>query len=111
MSDWSEILREIQQTIATHGQQAQVQTLQAQLAIDTIRRKYLFELHHKTGRNVIAYYPGWLSKPDVAQSEINHEEKNGFIMAVHGMDRKKRLKRMLHTHAGTSTETDSDSQY
>jgi len=107
MADWAEIFREIQQTISAHNQEAQVATLKAQIALDTIRRKYLYELHHKTGRNVIAYYSGWLSKPDVAQTEITDEDKNGFMMAVHGMDRKKGLNLILHTPGGSISATES----
>lgn len=107
MADWAEILREIQQTIGAHGQQAQLAQLQAQTAVDAIRRKYLYEFHHKTGRNVIAYYSGWLSKPDVAQTEITDEDKNGFMMAVHGMDKKKGLNLILHTPGGSISATES----
>jgi hypothetical protein len=107
MADWSEIFREIQQTILSHSQEAQAATVKAQIALDTIRRKYLYEFHHKTGRNVIAYYSGWLSKPDVAQTEINDEDKNGFMMAVHGMDRSKGLNLILHTPGGSISATES----
>jgi ClpP class serine protease len=107
MADWAEILREIQQTTAGHLQQAQIAQLQAQTALDTIRRKYLYEFHHKTGRNVIAYYSGWLSKPDVAQTEITDEDKNGFMMAVHGMDKTKGLNLILHTPGGSISATES----
>lgn len=111
MSDWNEDFREIQQTIATHSQEAEVATLKAQGALDAIRRKYLLEFHHKTGRNVIAYYSGWLSKPDVAQTEITDEDKNGFMMAVHGMDRKKGLNLILHTPGGSISATESIVDY
>jgi len=111
MSDWNEIFREIQETIAKHTQEAQVATQQAQGVLDFIRRKYLFELYHKNGRNVIAYYSGWLSKPDVAQTEITDEDKNGFMMAVHGMDRKKGLNLILHTPGGSISATESIVDY
>jgi ATP-dependent protease ClpP protease subunit len=111
MADWNEIFREIQQTITSHNQEAQIATMHANGALDTIRRKYLYELFHKNGRNVIAYYSGWLSKPEVAQTEINDEDKNGFMMAVHGMDRKKGLNLILHTPGGSISATESIVDY
>jgi len=54
---------------------------------DVIRRRYLADLHDKTGRNVIAYYSGWLQKKEIAGVEINDEDKNGFMTAVHQLDR------------------------
>jgi ClpP class serine protease len=111
MADWNDIFREIQQTIASHSQEAQLAQLKAQTALDTIRRKYLYEFHYKTGRNVIAYYSGWLSKPDVAQTEITDEDKNGFMMAVHGMDKTKGLNLILHTPGGSISATESIVDY
>ena len=43
-----------------------------------------------TDRNVIAYYSGFLSKPGIVGLEINDEDKNGFMMAVHRLDRSQR---------------------
>lgn len=100
MPDWNEVLSEIQNTIGQHTQQAQS-------AVDTIRRKYLSQLHQRTGRNVIAYYSGWLSKPGIAQVEISDEDKNGFMMAIHGLDTKKGLDLILHTPGGSIAATES----
>ena len=83
MPDWSDVLKEIQQTIAIHAGQAQLQNQAAQGAIDAIRRKYLQALRDNSGRNVIAYYSGFLSKPDAPMLGITDEDKNGFMMAVH----------------------------
>lgn len=56
---------------------------------------------------MIAYYSGWLSKPDVAQTEITDEDKNGFMMAIHGMNRKKGLNLILHTPDDSISATES----
>ena len=76
------------------------------MAATTIRKKYLTQLHHKTGRNIIAYYSGFLSKPNV-RSDINDEDKNGFMMTVHGLDRTKGLDLILHTPGGGIAATQS----
>jgi len=94
--------------------QAQALGAAAQQALDVVRRKYLSELRGYTGRNVIAYYSGWLSKPGVAQTDINDEDKNGFMMAVHGIskaDRKLGLDLFLHTPGGDIAATESIVNY
>jgi serine dehydrogenase proteinase len=104
MPNWSQVLVEINQFV-------QASNAQARGAVDIIRRKYLGELATYTGRNVIAYYSGWLSKPNIIQSEINDEDKNGFMMAVHGLDRKIGLDLILHTPGGSIAATQSIADY
>ena len=53
---------------------------------DFVRRHQLVRAHELTKRNVIVY-SGWLQKGHVAGMEINDEDKNGFMTAVHQMDR------------------------
>lgn len=90
MPNWSEVLGQIGQVRS--------QTLDAsRKAADIVRQQYLQKLHEKTQRNIIAYYSGWLSKPGITQADINDEDKNGFMMAVHKLDRKKGLDLILHT--------------
>ncbi len=110
MPDWGEVLKEINQTAVHHLSQAGFHQQQAGGTLDAIRRKYLQQLRDYTGRNVIAYYSGFLSKPDVAQTEINDEDKNGFMMTVHTIgpvDRRRGLDLMLHTPGGSIAATES----
>ena len=109
MPDWGEVLKEIQQAAGQCLGQAKQLQAQAQAALDTVRRKYLQALREHTGRNVIAYYSGFLSKPDVAQTEIVDEDKNGFMMAIHslGQDRRRGLDLILHTPGGSVPATES----
>lgn len=100
MPNWNQVFVEIQQL--------QIQSLQA---TNIIRKKYLEALHKKTGRNIIAYYSGWLSKPGVALSEINDEDKNGFMTTIHGLDRKLGLDLILHTPGGGIAATQSIVNY
>ncbi len=96
MPNWNDVLGEIN-AHRTH----------AALAIDVIRRKYLALLNQHTGRNIIAYYSGFLSKPGIAQLEINDEDKNGFMMAVHRLEREQGLDLILHTPGGSISSTQS----
>jgi len=97
MPNWRQILDEVKAAGSTH---------------DTIRRKYLKELHEKTGRNVIVYYSGWLQKIDLQNKGIvdlglNDSDKNGFMAAIHGLDRSKGLDLILHTPGGEIAATES----
>ena len=91
MSNWNQVLEEINSEITRHTLAAQQSNTDAQQAINTVRRKYLCSLSERTSRNTIAYYSGFLSKPWVLGMEINDEDKNGLMMAIHGLDRQKGL--------------------
>ncbi len=103
MPNWRDVLGEVQEE-RRQGQEKQ------RLAFDTIRRKYLQELHKFTGRNVIAYYSGWLSKQGLP-TQIIDEDKNGFMMAVHRLDRSQGLDLLLHTEGGEIGATQSIVDY
>lgn len=85
--------------------------IMAQQGHDLVRRKYLDLLHRHTGRNIIAYYSGWLSKPQISGLEINDEDKNGFMMAVHKLDRSMGSDLILHTPGGDIASTQSIVDY
>lgn len=105
MPNWKDVLNEIVTAQAKSG--AEQRATQ-----DTVRRKYLAKLHKKTGRNVIAYYSGWLSKGSLSlDTEITDEDKNGFMMAVHGLDRTKGLDLFIHTPGGGVFATQSIVDY
>ena len=103
MPNWREVLDEINQFQIDN----QANPARANQAIDVIRRKYLLQLHQKTGRNIIAYYSGFLSKPGISQSSIIDEDKNGMMMAVHGLDKTLGLDLILHTQGGSIAATQS----
>lgn len=97
MPNWNDVLQEISQTPPTDlgG------------PLDIVRRKYLSRLSDVTGRNSIAYYSGFLSKPGILGTEINDEDKNGFMLCIHEMDRSKGLDLILHTPGGNIAATHS----
>lgn len=102
MPSWNELLNEIKSAGSTH---------------DLIRRKYLAELHKKSGRNVIVYYSGWLQKAELQRQgfilgfQLNDADKNGFMSTIHGLDRKRGLDLILHTPGGETAATESIVDY
>lgn len=92
MPNWGEVLQEIAGTTSP---------------LDSVRRRYLSNLAKIRGRNVIAYYSGWLQKPGLYQTSINDDDKNGFMAVIHGLDRKTGLDLILHTPGGDMAATES----
>jgi hypothetical protein len=98
MPNWRIVLSEIEKETSDASDSA----------ADKVRRKYLMQLHAHVGRNVICYYSGFLSKPSTIQGmEINDDDKNGLMLCVHGLDRKKGLDLFLHTPGGNGAATES----
>jgi len=101
MPNWKEVLDEIQ-ILAAKGNVN---------PLDEVRRKYLQKIYQKTGRNVIAYYSGWLQKKDVADVALNDKDKNALMVTIHKMDRTKGLDLLLHTPGGDIAATESIVDY
>ncbi|MCA3563097.1 MAG: S49 family peptidase [Methylocystis sp.] len=101
MPNWDSVLKEI----------AQIQAIPNESPFDKVRRKYLKRLFGHTGRNVIAYYSGFLSKSRIEGIEITDEDKNGFMLCIHELDREKGLDLILHTPGGDSQATVSLVEY
>lgn len=92
MPNWNQLLDEIKATGSVH---------------DVVRRRYLLKTHQITKRNTIIYYSGWLQKRGMPGSEINDEDKNGFMTVIHGLDRGVGLDLILHTPGGDAAATES----
>ena len=97
MPSWDKVQSEIRQAGSTH---------------DVIRRQHLSRLHDVTGRNVIAYYSGWLEKEQLLSQgltgvEVNDSDKNGFMATIHELDRSLGLDLILHTPGGDVAATES----
>ncbi|MGH6922412.1 MAG: SDH family Clp fold serine proteinase [Propylenella sp.] len=99
MPNWSYVLNEIRKE--------KDDPVTGEAATDKVRKKYLNQLHNHVGRNVICYYSGWLSKPKVQGIEIGDEDKNGFMLCIHKLDRSKGLDLFLHTPGGGGAATAS----
>lgn len=94
MPSWNDVLAELQPK-----------------SLDEVRIKWLNKLNEHTGRNIIAYYSGWLQKSDSDKSVINDGDKNGFMNAVYGLDKSKGLDLILHTPGGDVAATESIVDY
>ena len=97
MPNWSEVLAEINVLIQKKDPQA----------LDKVRRKYLDLLFKRTGRNVIAYYSGWLQKPGSSEALINDKDKSALMVTINKLDRSKGLDLLLHTPGGDLAATES----
>jgi hypothetical protein len=101
MPNWTEVIEEIQAE-ANNG---------AANALDVVRRKYLSKIQNKTGRNLIAYYSGWLQRGNAVDVIVNDKDKNAFMLNIHKMDRSKGLDLILHTPGGDLAATESIVDY
>jgi ClpP class serine protease len=97
MPNWNEVIQEMQQELNNGNPNA----------IDTVRRKYLKKVSEITKRNTIAYYSGWLQKPQAADTAVNDKDKSGFMLAINKLDRTKGLDLILHTPGGDIAATES----
>lgn len=93
MPNWGEVLSEIK-------------GVQVDNPLDIVRRKYLRIMHEYTGRNIIAYYSGFLQKSN-ANTSIDDNDKNAFMQTVYGLDKSKGLDLILHTPGGNIAATES----
>lgn len=97
MPNWGGVLTEIQEKANLNP-------------LDAVRRKYLKTMNEYTGRNVIAYYSGWLQK-NAGGTAIDDNDKNAFMQVVHGLDKTKGLDLILHTPGGQLAATESIVHY
>lgn len=98
MPSWNQVLTEIQRSNRRD-------------ALDYVRRKYIKSLSRETKRNVIAYYSGWLQNPNLGNTSISDDDKNGLMAVVHKLDRAKGLDLLLHTPGGDLAATESIVDY
>lgn len=95
MPSWSEILTDVD-LYSNSGAE-----------LDKKRTEYMGKINSISGRNIIAYYSGWLKKPDAPHVSIDDQDKNAFMTAVHRLDKDKGLDLILHTPGGDIAATES----
>lgn len=100
MPCWSEIMNKVQENGLQKAPDYLIQEC----------NKYLKQIANLTGRNVIAYYSGWL-KNNVHEASIIETDKNAFMNAVYQMDRDKGLDIILHTPGGDIAATEGIVNY
>lgn len=105
MPSWGELLNELQPHKDKNGKEV------PGLTVDELRGKYLGKLYEQTGRNVIAYYSGWLKPGGSSNIDINDSDIIGFMNAMKGIDCSKGLDLILHTPGGNPTATEGIVKY
>ena len=100
MPGFSQILNDVRK-----GNQIDYSQLEAK------RKELLLNISKKTGRNVIAYYSGWMYHQQSADVAINDKDTNAFMEAVYGMDKSKGLDLILHTPGGDIAATEQIINY
>lgn len=101
MPSWSSVLNEIGK-----------RDFEGKQALDVVRRKYLRQLHQHTGRNVIAYYSGWLQRsPGTPNLQVGDDDMNAFMASVHQLKRENGLDLILHTPGGDIAATEALVKY
>ena len=78
MPSWGELLSELQQHTDASGNTV------PGLSFDELRTKYISAFSQMTGRNVIAYYSGWLKPGKTQNIDINDSDITGFMNAFKG---------------------------
>lgn len=105
MPSWGELLAELQPRTDASGKVIPA------LSCDGLRQKYISALSAKTGRNVVAYYSGWLKPGKTQNIDINDSDITGFMNALKGLDATKGLDLILHTPGGNPTATEGIVKY
>ncbi len=105
MPSWGDLLNELQPHKDKNGQTI------AALSFDELRTKYLLLLSQYTGRNVIAYYSGWLKPGKTQNIDINDSDITGFMNAIKGLDTTQGLDLIVHTPGGNPTSTEGIVKY
>lgn len=112
MPNWNDVLNEIGRRQAAFRAIQEKAAKDAAITVDTLRKEYLAALNKHTSRNVIAYYSGSISKPTAPQTDINDEDMNGFMMAVHNLPRNGvGLDLIIHTEGGSISALQSIVSY
>lgn len=100
MPAWGELLNEVNLLPDDEKGPWITQTLTEQLKLISTQRG---------DKNVVFYASGWLQKPmlPAALTQIMHEDINGFMTSIHGMDWGKGLTLVLHTPGGAINATET----
>lgn len=79
--------------------------------LESMRNEYLQKISSITGRNVIAYYSGWLKGAGIPNVSIDEQDMNAFMTTIHQLDRGKGLDLILHTPGGDIAATEGVLRY
>jgi hypothetical protein len=101
MPSWNELIREIDSQPNDQARSIWLNNYQTR-ALNEISRL-------RAGRNVMFYASAFLSKPDLPPMnlQITHEEINGLMSVMHGMQWDKGLTLILHTPGGITNAAET----
>ena len=105
MPSWEELMTEVQPHYDEKGAPV------PGIGVDELRCKYMTALSEKTGRNVIAYYSGWLLPGREDNVSVNDRDMTGFTIATRDLDCSKGLDLILHTPGGFPTAAEGIVNY
>lgn len=81
-------------------------------AIENQKKKFFKTLIQYTKRNCIVYYSCWQQKVGIQGAfSIDDDDRNGFMNALHGLDKTKGLDLILHTPGGDLAATQAIVDY
>lgn len=106
MASWNELLDELEKQPTT--EQARTGWL-SKIQNDALRK-----ISEKRGnRNIIFYASGFLQKPQAPPMwlQLTHEEINGFMSVMYGMDWNRGLTLILHTPGGVTNAVETIVEY
>lgn len=87
-------------------------SIQPMNAIECQKKKFFSNLVHYTKRNCIVYFSSWQQKVNVpGLYSIEDDDRNGFMNALHGLDKEKGLDLILHTPGGDLAATQAIVDY
>jgi ClpP class serine protease len=101
MASWSELIQEIE-SCSTDQQKSEFLLREQRASLESLSGK-------RGGTNVIFYASAFLQKPLSNQLALSltHEEINGFMSVMYGMDWAKGLTLVLHTPGGVTNATET----
>ena len=103
MPTWNEIDKAIEEEVQSGKS--------VNLVCDELRAAGLSQMSNYVDRPVIAYYSGYLQKPNHPSSAINDFDMNGFMAVIHNLDRSKGLDLILQTPGGSIEATRAIVEY
>lgn len=87
---------------------------QKALGQDSVRRKYLRQLHKQTGRDTVIYFSSYnIPRPfpvPAAALSVSQDDIQGFMASLHGL-KGKQLDLVLHSPGGSAEAADQIVQY
>lgn len=104
MATWGEVLREVQESAALRGPLGP--------DLDGIRKGYADALHNLTGRAVIVYASGWLTKSGLGDTALSVEadDVHALMECCHGVQEQE-LDLIIHSPGGSPEAAEQMVEY